>query len=84
MTEVSAKLARRVQLLPTGHGRRSNPANALSVGVASWSPPALQTVQINEAIAALRSETEHRDDMVRLHPADQLLHALMVKLVPSG
>ncbi|MGH8882210.1 MAG: IS110 family transposase, partial [Stackebrandtia sp.] len=85
VTDVPAKPARRVRLLSTGHGRKSDPADALSVGIAAWSAPALRTVEIEEAIAALRAVTEHRDDMVRTRT--QLinrLHAVMVKLVPSG
>jgi transposase len=83
--DVPAKLARRVRLLSTGHGRKSDEADALSVGVAAWSAPALRTVEVDEAIAALRAVTEHRDDLVRART--QLinrLHALLVKLVPSG
>lgn len=83
--DVPAKLARRVRLLSTGHGRKSDEADALSVGIAGWSAPAPRTVEIDEAIAALRAVTEHRDDLVRTRT--QLinrLHALLVKLVLSG
>jgi len=83
--DVPAKLARRVRLLSTGHGRKSDPDDALSVGIAAWSANTLRTVQIDDAISALRAVTEHRDDMVRSRT--QLinrLHALMVKLIPSG
>jgi transposase len=83
--DVPAKLARRVRLLSSGQGRKSDRADALSVGVAAWSAPALRTVKIDQAIAALRALTEHRDDLVRART--QLvnrLHAMLVKLVPSG
>jgi len=83
--DVPAKLARRVRLLSTGHGRKSDPADALSVGIAAWSASTLRTVEVDDAIAALRALTEHRDDLVRTRT--QLinrLHALLVKLVPSG
>ena len=83
--DVPAKLARRVRLLSTGHGRKSDPADALSVGIAAWSAQTLRSVQIDEAVAALRAVTEHRDDMVRTRT--QLvnrLHAVMVKLIPAG
>jgi len=83
--DVPAKLARRVRLLSTGHGRKNDQADALSVGIAAWSAPALRTVEVDEAIAALRALTEHRDDLVRIRT--QLvnrLHAMLVKLVPSG
>lgn len=85
VVDVPAKLARRVRLLSTGHGRKSDPADALSVGIAAWSAPALRTVEIDQAIAALRALTEHRDDLVRTRT--QLvnrLHVLVVKLVPTG
>jgi len=85
VVDVPAKLARRVRLLSTGHGRKSDPADALSVGIAAWSAPALRSVEIDQAIAALRAVTEHRDDLVRART--QLinrLHVLLVKLIPSG
>jgi hypothetical protein len=53
--DVPAKLARRVRLLSTGHGRKNEPADALSVGIAAWSATALRTVEIDQAIAALRA-----------------------------
>jgi transposase len=36
VVDVPAKLARRVRLLSTGHSRKSDPADALSVGIAAW------------------------------------------------
>jgi len=83
--DVPAKLARRVRLLSTGHGRKSDQADALSVGIAAWSAPALRTVEVDHAVAALRALTEHRDDLVRTRTqVINRLHALLVKLVPSG
>lgn len=54
--DVPAKLARRVRLLPAGHGRKSDPADALSVGIAAWSAPALRSVETGQAIAAPRAD----------------------------
>lgn len=85
VVDVPAKLARRVRLLSTGHGRKNDPADALSVGIAAWSATALRTVEIDQAVAALRALTEHRDDLVRTRT--QLinrLHVLLVKLIPAG
>jgi hypothetical protein len=45
--DVPAKLARRVRMLSTGHGRKTDQADALSVGIAV----------IDEATAALRPLT---------------------------
>lgn len=86
VVDVPAKLARRVRLLSTGHGRKSDPADALSVGsIVAWSASALRTVEVDQAVAVLRALTEHRDDLVRSRT--QLvnrLHVLLVKLVPTG
>lgn len=83
--DVPAKLARRVRMLSTDHGRKNDPADALSVGIAAWSAPALRTVEVDEAIAALRAMVEHRDDLVRARTQTvNRLHTLLVKLIPSG
>lgn len=60
VTDVPAELARRVRLLSTGHGRNSDAADALSVGIAAHTAIRLHTARIDEAIAALRTLTEHR------------------------
>lgn len=60
-------------------------AEALSVGTAAWSAPALRTVEIDRAIAALRAQTEHGDGLVRARiQLINRLHVLLVKLVPTG
>jgi hypothetical protein len=65
VTNVPAKLARRVRLLSTGHGRKTDEADALSVGIAAWSGSSQRAVEIDQHLAALRALTEHRDDLVR-------------------
>ncbi len=85
VVDVPAKLARRVRLLSTGHGRKSDPADALSVGIAAQSAAVLNTVEVDEVIAGLRALTEHRDDLVRTRTqAINRLHTLLVRLIPSG
>lgn len=59
--DVPAKLAARVRLLSTGHGRKNDDADALSVGVAALTSRALNSVEIGAATSALRSIVEHRD-----------------------
>ncbi|WP_164835945.1 transposase [Actinacidiphila soli] len=45
----------------------------------------LHSTHVDEAIAALRTLTEHRDDMVRTRTQTvNRLHVLMTKLVPAG
>jgi transposase len=41
VADVPAKLAARVRTLSTGHGRKTDEADALSVAVAAWTAPAL-------------------------------------------
>jgi transposase len=85
VVDVPAKLARRVRMLSTGHGRKSDPADALSVGIAAHTAARLNTAVIDEAIAALRALTEHRDDLVRTRTQTiNRLHALLAQLIPAG
>lgn len=80
-----AKLARRVRLLSTGHGRKSDEADALSVGIAAHTATDLRTARIDEHIAALRALTEHRDDLVRARTQTvNRLHTLLAALIPTG
>jgi transposase len=83
--DVPAKLARRVRLLSAGHGRKSDEADALSVGIAAHTATDLRTARIDEHIAALRALTEHRDDLVRTRTQTvNRLHALLTALIPTG
>lgn len=85
LVDVPAKLARRVRLLSSGRDRKSDETDALSGGVAACSARSLNTVAVDEAIAALRALTEHRDDLVRMRTQTlNRLHARLVTLVPSG
>ena len=71
--DVPAKLAARV-LLPTGHGPQ-NDADADSVGIAASA--ADLSVEVDEAITALRAVVEHRDDLARPRmQAENRLHVL--------
>ena len=63
--DVPAKLGARVRLLSTGHGRKSDNADATSVGIAALTATRLQATVIDEAIMVLRALVEHRDDVVR-------------------
>jgi transposase len=83
--DVPAKLAARVRLLSRGHGRKNDTADAISVGIAALTAPQLQTVQVDQAVAALRALVEHRDDLVRARTQTvNRLHALLTPLIPAG
>ena len=83
--DVPAKLAARVRLLSSGHGRKNDDADAISVGIAALTAPQLQTVQVDQAVAALRALVEHRDNLVpaRTQTVNRL-HALLTQLLPAG
>ena len=63
--DVPAKLAARVRVLSSGHGHKNDDADALSVGIAALTSPALGTAEIDAATTALRAVVEHRDDLVK-------------------
>nr|WP_255474539.1 IS110 family transposase [Micromonospora sp. AMSO31t] len=85
VVNVPAKLARRVRMLSTGHGRKTDEADALSVGIAAHTATRLNAAVIDEAIAALHALTEHRDDLVRTRTQTvNRLHALLAQLIPAG
>jgi transposase len=82
---VPAKLARRVRLLSTGHGRKTGQADALPAGIAAHTATRLSTGVADEATAALRALTGHRDDLVRSRTqTTRRLHALLAQLLPAS
>ena len=83
--DVPAKLAARVRMLSTGHGRKSDSDDAVSVGVAALTAVGPRSVAVDEAVTALRALVEHRDDIVRTRTQTiNRLHALLTKLVAGG
>lgn len=83
--DVPAKLAARVRLLSTGHARKNDDADAVSVGVAALTATSLQTAAVDEAITALRALVEHRDDLVKTRTQTiNRLHVLLTQLLPGG
>ena len=63
--DVPAKLAARVRMLSTGHGRKTDDADATSVGIAALTAVGLRTAGVDEAITVLRALIEHRDDVIK-------------------
>lgn len=83
--DVPAKLAARVRLLSTGHGRKSDEADAVSVGVAAHTSSSLTTAEIDSATTALRALVEHRDDLVKTRTQTiNRLHTVLTHLIPGG
>lgn len=85
VVDVPAKLAARVRVLSTGHGRKTDEADAVSVGVAALTATRLNTVTIDAAITVLRALVEHRDDLVKIRTQTvNRLHVLLTHLMPAG
>jgi len=82
--DVPAKLAARVRMLSTGHARKSDEADAVSVGIAALNAAGLHRVEVDEAISALRAVVEHRNDLVKQRVQTiNRLHVLLVRLIPG-
>lgn len=85
VVDVPAKLAARVRLLSTGHGRKSDAADATSVGIAALTAIGLRTLVIDETAIALRALVDHRDDLVKARTQTvNRLHRLLIQLIPAG
>jgi len=83
--DVPAKLATRVRMLSTGHGRKNDASDAVSVAVAALTAAGLRAVAVDEAITALRALVEHRDDVVKIRTQTaNRLHVLLTQLLPAG
>ena len=83
--DVPAKLATRVRMLSTGHGRKSDDADAASVGIAALTVVGLRNAGVDEAITVLRALIEHRDDVIKTRTQTvNRLHVLLARLFPGG
>jgi transposase len=83
--DVPAKLAARVRVLSTGHGRKSDPDDAVSVAVAGQSGPQLRRVGVEDQAVVLHLLTKRRQDLVAARTQTiNRLHRLLLDLVPGG
>jgi transposase len=83
--EVPAKLAARVRVLSVGHGRKSDPDDAISVAVAASSAPWLRQVGVEDQAVALHLLTKRRQDLVAARTQTiNRLHRLLMDLIPGG
>jgi hypothetical protein len=72
-------------VLSTGHGRKTDEADAISVGIAALTATRLHTASVDAAITALRAVVEHREDLVKTRTQTvNRLHVLLTHLSPSG
>jgi transposase len=86
VVDVPAKLAAQVRVLSTGHGRKTDPADAVSVAVvAARTAPWLRQVVAETHAVVLHLLTSRRDDLVRLRTQTvNWLHRLLADLIGAG
>jgi hypothetical protein len=64
VVDVPAKLAARVRVLSVGHGRKSDPDDAVSVAVAARNAAGLRQVGVEDLATVLHLLTKRREDLV--------------------
>jgi transposase len=85
VVDVPAKLATRVRVLSSGHGRKSDPDDAVAVAVAARSAPWLRQVGAEDQAVVLHLLTNRREDLVAMRTQTiNRLHRLLVDLIPGG
>ncbi len=82
VVDVPAKLAARVRMLSTGHGRKNDDADAVSVGIAARNARRLNSAAVEGTVTALRAIVEHRVDLVKTRT--QTINRLHVVLNTAG
>jgi transposase len=72
-------------VLSVGHGRKTDPDDAVSVAVAARNARQLRQVGVEDHAVVLRRLTNRRQDLVGLRTQTiNRLHRLLVDLVPGG
>ena len=85
VTDVPATLAARVRALDTGHGRKTDRADACSVAVVAARRPDLPTVAADDHHRVLRLLADRRDELTReRRRVINRLHRHLRDLIPGG
>jgi transposase len=72
-------------MLSTGHGRKNDDADAVSVAIATRSARTLNSAAVDGAVTALRAIVEHRDGLVKTRTQTvNRLHVVLTNLIPAG
>jgi hypothetical protein len=83
--DVPAKLAARVRELSSGHGRKDDAGDAVSIALAALGSQRLHQVGVEDQATVLRLLSDRRDDLVATRTQTiNRLHRLLVDLVPGG
>src|SRR5262249_42021741 len=84
VVDVPAKLSARIRLLSTGHGRKTDPADAVSTALAACGPAPLPVAARDAHATTLRLLSDRRDDLVaRRTQVINRLHSLLALLAPG-
>jgi transposase len=85
VVDVPAKLAARVRVLSVGHGRKTDPDDAVSVAVAAQHTVSLRQVDREDHAVVLHLLTNRREELVGMRTQTvNRLHRLLVDLIPAG
>jgi len=83
--DVPPKLAARIRVFSTGHGRKTDKDDALSIGLAALDGEGVQAVSPDDATVSLRLLCDRREELVALRTqAVCRLHRLLLELTPGG
>ena len=65
-------------MLSTGHGRKTDDADAASVSIAAFTAVGLRAAGVDEAITVLRALIEHRDDVIKTRTQTVRSHLIYI------
>jgi transposase len=85
VVDVPAKLAARVRVFDTGHGRKTDASDAHSIAVVALRTRRLRRLVADEDLTVLRLLADRRDELSRSRNRTlNRLHRLLAELVPAG
>jgi transposase len=85
VVDVPAKLSVRARIFAIGHGRKNDPADALTVAVVALRTAGLTPVGASDETVALRLLSDRRRELVRARTqAVNRLHQQLMDLIPGG
>jgi transposase len=85
VVDVAAQLSTRVRAISTGHGRKTDPADARAVAIVGLRNSELTRGLADDETVALRLLCERRRDLVRSRTQTvNRLHQVLMELMPAG
>jgi len=85
VVDVPAKLATRVRVYSTGHGTKTDAADAVAIARAAIHSPHLRRVLPDDATVAMKLLSDRRKELVGLRTQAMCrLHRLLRELIPGG